>query len=412
MVAVHAKSASAGPPCPAQPHARIIQRVTYKTVVYRPDAEDEQRRFFEEAQRDMGDNWAPGRSEKYIKEIGLSDEIISDAGGMREEEKKRWNDFDRAVNTDLGILVGIEAAVALQAEALERLVPQLKNSDKADDVNAALGSIKDAIQRVPEKWGIEKIAGFNRIDTIFKEYLKLLPWIAVPADLAELRRDPRKGGKVNAKNAAKNLAKQERVEKVRQDKLQTRTSEITPAIVELKTIATKLREKIRSSAADQYERGKRARVSARSPMNKKKLYLGEIATTSALRNIRDKGRGVLWASPWSPGVNTAFLEGGVAAGSVYKLKTPLPAQLKLHAQNGNGAGFKSAVRGKTSSDFWPFWNSLEDPQRFTIYTEELVYLMEKGYRLHEFRRKAGKGDQQIMVTAAQLDEVSASYSGR
>jgi hypothetical protein len=147
-------------------------------------------------------------------------------------------------------------------------------------------------------------------------------------------------------------------------------------------------------------------------MKKKKLYLGEIATTSELRKKGAKGRGVLWASPWSPGVNAAFLEGGVAGGSVYKLKTPLPEQLKQLAKNGDGVGFKAAVKDQTSSAFWPFWNSLEDPQRFTIYTEELVYLITKGYKLHEFKRKGNKGNQQIMLTSAQLDEVSDSYSGR
>jgi hypothetical protein len=411
-VAVPAKPVSSRRPEPAATRGQIIQRVTYKTVVYRPDVVDDQARFFEEAKRDMGANWAPGRSEEYIKEIGLSDAVIGDADSLSTAEKSRWKDFDKAVNTDLDLLAGVDAAIAQQATTLEGLIPQLKISDKSGEVSAALGLIQDAIEQVPKKWSIEKLTGLNRIDTLFTEYLKLRPWIAVPDDLLARRREAAQGPL--KKGAQKNLVKLENSEKIRKDKLESRVLELqlAPAVAELRNIAAKVKEKIRSSAAEQYARGNTGHVSIKSSMTKNKLYLGEIETTKALRSVGQKGKGVLWASPWSPGVNKAFLEGGVASGSVYKLKTALPPQLKLLAQSGDGARFKDAVKNKTTKDFWPFWNSLENPPRFTIYTEELVYLMEKGYKLHEFKRKGGKGDQQIMVAPGQLAGVTSAYSGR
>jgi hypothetical protein len=391
---------------PAAPRGRLIQRVTYKSVEYRPALEDDQLRFFEEAKRDLGASWAPGRSEQYIKEIGLSDDVITDAVGLREAEERKWKDFDKAVNVDLRLLDDVEAAIALQTTTLERLTPELKASDNTREVTEALGLIRQAIQRVPEKWNIEKLTGFNRIETLIKEYLKLGPWIAVPADLLTLRQG------ATTKSARKTLEKQEKQEVARQTKLKARATDIEPAVAELKNITAKLKEKIRLSAAEQYGRGQTGYISPKSSMKTNKLYLGEIETTKALRGRGDKGRGVLWASPWSPGVNTAFLEGGVKGGSVYKLKTPLPDALKLLAQNGDSAGFRAAVKDKTDSKFWPFWNSLESPQRFTIYTEELVYLMDKGYKLQEFKRKGGKGNQQMMVAPGQLSAVSTAYSGR
>jgi hypothetical protein len=409
MVAVQAKPVSSGPPVPAAPRGPIIQRVTYKTVVYRPDVKEHQDRFLEVAKTDMGPDWAPGRSEKYIEEIGLSEEVITDAGGLREAEESKWKDFDKAMNTDLEQLADVEAVIALQTTTLEGLIPQLSISDKSVEVNAALGLIQDAIEGLPEKWNVVQYSGFNRIDTVFQEYLKLSPWIAVPTDLEKLRSDSAKGPL--KKGAQRNLEKQEFRETQRQEKLKSGAPKIDQAVDDLKKIPATLKEKLRSSAAAQYARGNQGYVSAKSS-EKKKAYLGEIETTKALKQVRDKGKGVLWASPWSPGVNTAFLEGGVAGGSVYKLKTPLPLRLKQPALDGDGSGFKAAVKNQTTNEFWPFWYSRDNPQRFTIYTEELVYLMEKGYKLYEFKRKNGKGDQQIMVAPGQLAEVSAVYSKR
>lgn len=147
-------------------------------------------------------------------------------------------------------------------------------------------------------------------------------------------------------------------------------------------------------------------------MKHNKQYLGEIATTEKIKNTKiNKAKGVLWASPWSPGVNDAFLEGGTSNENVFKLRTAIPDDLKGFLKDGRMTEFKAAVKDKTDRKFYPFWNSLEVPGRFTIYTEELAFLLNKGYRLHEVRRKGGDL-QQMMVAPGKLGAVNLAYAGR
>ena len=41
-----------------------------------------------------------------------------------------------------------------------------------------------------------------------------------------------------------------------------------------------------------------------------------------------------------------------------------------------------------------------------------MYLLDKGYRLHEFKRKNGKQNEQMMVHPSQRAAVTAAYAGR
>src|SRR6185295_2168654 len=64
----------------------------------------------------------------------------------------------------------------------------------------------------------------------------------------------------------------------------------------MRSVKARVEEDIRTSAAEQYKRGVAGYVSVRSKMDKKKFYLGEIATTQPLTGGK-KARGVLWAKP-------------------------------------------------------------------------------------------------------------------
>jgi hypothetical protein len=182
------------------------------------------------------------------------------------------------------------------------------------------------------------------------------------------------------------------------------------SVAKMAQVKQSIEKDIRESAAAQYKRGLVGHESVKSSMKRKKFYLGEIATTEGIKNSSvTKARGVLWAKPWAPGVNTAFLEGGVTAGAVYKLKTAVPDNIKKALADGDHAAFKDSVRNQNSMAYRPFWHGVEN--RFTTYTDELTYLLQNGYRLHEFSRK-DRTTQQLLVHPSQLAAVTAAYDGR
>ena len=104
------------------------------------------------------------------------------------------------------------------------------------------------------------------------------------------------------------------------------------------------------------------------------------------------------------------------APAVYKLRTAIPANLRQMLVDGNQRDFRETVEreGPTAAlgdkTYWPFWQGQDE--RLTIYSEELMYLLEKGHRLHEFKRKNGKPNQQMMVHPSQLAAVTAAYAAR
>jgi hypothetical protein len=433
----------------------VIQRVTYKGVLYDPAKPDDQLAFSAEAKKDMiaARTWAPGRSENYIKSIGKSAAVIPDVGGLGEAEQKLWKDYDVDINRDLAVLVDIQREIDAQIVVLERDIPRLKTHDVSAQVSGAVMEIKRLIATVPAKWGLGSGGyGIKTLEDDVKRLLKLKPWgleAAIKQKDEELAAELAKhqaavaaaqaaaqaavqaaaqaavqGGPPGAPGPApgppvvvkpsKQLRKAEQtLETLKKDAAAVGAMEgkALESLAGMKFIRASIEQDIRESAAEQYGRGVAGYASLRSKMNRRKFYLGEIKTTQEIKAVQGgkKSRGVLWAKPWAPGVNTAFLEGGVDVGAVYKLKTAIPDNLKASLAAGNHAAFRAAVERQGAKEYYPFWQGLEN--RFTTYTDELTYLARRGYRLHEFKRKNGS-TQQLMVHPDQLAEVTAAYDGR
>jgi hypothetical protein len=143
-----------------------------------------------------------------------------------------------------------------------------------------------------------------------------------------------------------------------------------------------------------------------------KLYIGQIEDTQAAKEAssskgKEKTRGILYASPWSRGVNNSFMKGGIALGRVFKLKTTIPENLVGFLQNGDIDGFKAAVKDQQDKKYYPFWHSLRND--FTIFTNEIEMLVKRGYVLHTFSRKKG-GNQQLMALASDKQELETYYT--
>lgn len=362
--------------------------------------------------------WIPGRSEAYIQQIGNTDQVITTAGALHDEERKLWKDYEKGVEDDLLQVAVILNTIDQQVGILKGLLAEAQQRNVKVAAESALGTITLAIGQIPEKWKVGDHTGFGKLKDAITNYLRLNPWEKGQTDIeiASFGEQIIEQAKVElgAKKPSKKLKKLQTDKKKLQEKRDKFDSQwllVETALDSQPTIVEKIKEKIRASAAEQYARGATAHVSQKSSMKTKKQYLGEIATTGELRTKGEKGRGILWASPWSPGVNTAFLEGGVSTGNVFKLKTAIPKDLEALLKEGKIDEFKAAVKGHTEKEYYPFWNSLEKPGRFTIYTDELAYLIGKGYRLHEFKRKSGE-PQQLMVAPGQLSEVESAYKGR
>jgi hypothetical protein len=404
-------------PAPLRYGSGVIQRVTYKGVLYDPDTVLDQQRFHAEAKADMEreGTWAPGRSESIIEQIGKTTKTVLNVAALGLEEQGYWKDYDRAINADLAILVAIQRDIDTHTALLEGYIPDLKTRDLSVEVSASLGQLTDAFGRIPKKWKIAAV-GVAEVERDVNNLLSLEPWgIQTKLDQKQLALTA-----LQEERALKSLPKPTKPEKaLEKDITKLKANQVKAAKLERDALASLKRmplvksaveKMIRESAAAQYARGGVAHASVKSSMKRKKLYLGEIATTENIKNSSvSKARGVLWAKPWSPGVNTAFLEGGVGAKAVYKLKTAIPDNLKRMVVEGRHADFKDAVRDQAAKAYHPFWQGIEG--RFTIYTDELTYLMQKGYRLHEFRKKDGS-TQQIMVHSDNLVEVTAAYDGR
>jgi hypothetical protein len=414
------------PPASARPRAAVIQRVTYKGVVYDPAKDDEQQRFQAVAKADMekAGTWGYGRSENIVKQIGVTTKTIESAAALAIEEESHWKEYDRELNENLKILPAIQAAIDHAHRQLETYLPRLRTEDLSVQVGLAVSMLQEAIKLIPEKWNLQSLGG-EQVENEMVLLLKLKPWeldaakrqkqealqAATQDRLQKIQASQLPQGAKPTK-AEKNLAKDIKKLDLEIGKVGDRLIRVQSALDRLPLIKQRIETEIRQSAAGQYKRASDAHVGLKSPMKNKKLYLGEIATTEAIFKSKakpHKARGVLWASPWAPGVNIAFLEGGVGSGAVYKLKTAVPDHLKQLLATGKHAEFRAAVKDQGAKEYWPFWQGQHG--RFTIYTDELTYLLQKGYRLHEFKRK-DKSVQQIMVHPAQLDAVAAAYDGR
>lgn len=414
------------PSAPVRPGRAVIQRVTYKGVLYDPVKDDEQQKFQAVAKADMekAGTWGYGRSENIIKLIGVTAKTIESEVALAAEEETYWKEYDRELNENLKILVGIQAAIDHAHRQLETYLPRLKAEDLSVEVGLAVSMVQEAIKLIPEKWNLQSIGG-EQVENEMTLLLKLKPWELEPAkkqkEEALQAATADRLQKIQLGQLPKG-AKPTKTEKGFEKEIKRLTQEIKKAgerMVRVKSaldrlplIKQRVETEIRQSAAGQYKRASDAHTSLKSAMKNKKLYLGEIATTEAIFKSKvkpHKARGVLWASPWAPGVNIAFLEGGVGSGAVYKLKTAVPDHLKQLLVEGKHVEFRAAVKDQGAKEYWPFWQGQHG--RFTIYTDELTYLLQKGYRLHEFKRK-DKSVQQIMIHPTQLDEVSAAYDGR
>ena len=417
-----------------QPAARstVIQRVTYKGVLYDPASEDAQTNFLVEAKRDMvaAGTWAPGRSEDIVKGIGKTTKTILDAGALGLEERSLWKEYDVAVDTDLQSVAAIHRDMHTQLTLLEGFIPRLRGEDVSAQINAAVAEIKRVFRTFPEKWNLHNY-GVNNFEIPINKLINLRPWtlaekiriaeedlaIALSAGNPAQAAGPPPAQPPPVPAAAparpvrspKKVAKELAALKAALASVDDQERQALASVAAMKQVKQTIETEIRQSAASHYAKGRAGYVSPKSPMKTKKFYLGEIATTEPLTRIRDKGRGVLWARPWSAGVNKGFLEGGVEAGAVYKLKTAVPDNIKQHLVGGDSAAFKAAVSNQASDPYRPFWHG--GAGRFTIYTDELTYLAGKGYRLHEFRRKNGSM-QQLMIHPSQLAAVTAAYAGR
>ena len=404
----------------------VIQRVTYKGVTYAPAVGVEQLQFQAVAKADMEreGTWAPGRSEGIIEQIGKTAETIESAAALAVEERKYWKEYDTEINEDLKILGAIQGAIDNQYRVLGAYLPRLRTDDLSVEVGLAVSTLQEALKFIPDKWNLQSLGG-EQVEIEMGLLLKLRPWelqAAKRRDEATLEAETRdrlqkmqsgqlpQGTKPTKRE--KSLAKNIKTLDKEIRKVDERILRVQGALDRLPSIKQRIETQIRHSAAAQYGRGFAAHTGARSRMKNKKLYLGEIATTEAIfKNVAKphKASGVLWASPWSPGVNIAFVEGGAKTGAVYKLKTAIPDNLKQLLVEGKHAEFRAAVHSQGGQGYRPFWQGQHG--RFTIYTDELTYLAKKGYRLHEFRRKNG-ATQQIMVHPNQLDEVTRAYDGR
>jgi hypothetical protein len=412
----------------------VIQRVTYKGVVYDPASADAQANFLTEARRDLEaeGKWVEWRSETVIKQIGKSHNIILNVGELSAKESS-WKDYDKVMKRDLDLLGDVHRVIAAQGPVLEGLIPRLRVEDASAPVNAAFGLINAAVGRIPmKKW---KVTDYKTddLEKLLAKIIRIAPWSLeeriqqAKAELAALQQPAAAqaaaplppGAPAPVKQSPKKLAKKIKEMEAELASVEDLVRRAVAIVRNLPVVAVQNERDLRESAVAQYKRGLAGHVSVGSPMKKKKFYLGEVATTSVMTRGAQgptKGRGVLWASPWSPGVNTAFLEAGVESGAVYKLRTAIPANLKQMLVDGDQRRFRETVEAEGpraaqgDKTYWPFWQGQDE--RLTIYSEELMYLLDKGYRLHEFKRKNGKPNQQMMVHPSQLAAVTAAYAGR
>jgi hypothetical protein len=411
----------------------VIQRVTYKGVLYDPAKEDEQTKFFAEAKKDMmaAGMWKPGRTEKNIKAIGITERVIENVAGLDLAERKYWKEYDEAIDADLvEVVVPVQRAINDEIAKLERDIPRLKTDNLSVQVTAAVAEIKRLFGTLPGKWRLDAY-GTDKFQIPIRQLLACKPWTlaakiaqkreALAAELASQQPAappvPVSASSAPAQGPPVPVAPSKKETRLRQALQELAADEVAAARLEkealesvgtMKLLQRQIEEQVRLVGASHYKKGLTGYVTAKSKMNKKKFYLGEVATTEPLTKTK-KALGVLWAKPWSPGVNVAFLEGGVEAGAVYKLKTAVPDNLKASLVGGNHAAFRAAVDSQASDPYRPFWHG--EQKRFTIYTEELTFLVRKGYRLQEFKRKDGSM-QQLLVHPDQLAEVTAAYDGR
>lgn len=407
-----------------------LQRVTYKNTDYDPFDPLQQSVFVVVGTVDLkaAGKWTEGRSNRLLGVIGRTSDSLADVDALADTERSLWESFAPAIEKDIS---GLDADLKLlrtQAEWLEAHLADLRTQDEPA-VHAALKVIDTLVKKplLPQKWRHPQATQLPLHVVAVKKFVDLQPWTTPSRETLQSQHEEKL--KVIKQEDDKALRREDdRYKKALAkgpDALDKAETAAVAAARNLKGVPDAVAAPLRASAAEQYERGTtgyrytKSITPSSTATRSKKLYIGQIEDTKKLVRKGDKGKGVLWAAPWAPGVNAGFIAGGLAANAVFKLKSDVPADLAGHLEAGEIDGFRNAaeVAGRAAPDdktYWPFWQGVE--QRSTLFTEELTTLMESGYRLRTFNRKA-KGSlavspQQLMATEAQMKWLAEFYTGR
>jgi hypothetical protein len=407
----------------------VVQRVTYKETKYDPAVEEEQTKFLTEAEKDLKAKkaWVEGRSKRLMTVLGLTEEVIPTVDALIQKEKDKWQDFDKAIEADITDLDQPLRMIEEVSKQLAESLPFLKKENKSKEIEANLKLLDEAISLIPEKMRLTEVKTLRVVKQTIEEYINMRPWeaeaegrkleskkqeelnkIKDDEEINNIDDDKERQKKITRKQAA--LEKKYKKSFAELDKIPRSEKKVEEAITKMAGVPVAIPDSLRKSAEQQYERGREGyRFAERIGKDRKKLYIGQIEDTEKTKDTRDKGRGVLWATPWSPGVNVGFIEGGIAGKQVFKLRTDIPSELKTYLEEGNIDSFKAVVKGKEEKKYWPFWQGQE--KRFTLFTQELETLLAHGYKLREFKRKSDE-TQQIMATEDHMEGLKEYYKDR
>lgn len=422
----------------------VAQRVTYKTVTYEPGNDGEQTTFQGIAEADLKGvgAWVEHRSKRLMKMVGNTTDVIADEGELAVKEVGSRQGFDIAIDADIGGISAPVAAIKRIADEIAVDMPQLKiDNSRQATIEANLGLLATEAAKLPEKMRLPQLAIVAKLDTAMRAYIAKTPWAEETTAQIQLTYDTEMAEwNLLVPDPSKSLKKElQRIEKKKTDsgkardkKLGVLTSNeqlrtrVAGYLVDLGGATTSVPASLRNSAEQQFERGKtgyRFDEGGKAP-DLTKIYIGQIEDTERTKNTvsknktvgdsRDKGKGVLWATPWSEGVNVGFIEVAIAGENVFKLRTAIPDTLKAFLIAGNIGAFKAAVRDKTDKAFWPFWNSVDPDRakhRFTQFTVELETLIGSGYKLREINVPGSKA-QQLMALDSQMVNINAYYESK
>jgi hypothetical protein len=402
----------------------LVQRVTYKETKYEPGIEQEQENFLAEAEKDLKANkaWVENRSKRLVKALGLTDNVIPNVDDLILKEKGQWKGFDVAIEKDIQQLDKILKKIKEAAIELAEKLPKLKTDEMfKEDLTRCSDLLRKAQQQIPEKMRLKEEKILYKFQQSLFEYIAAEPWLEKEKRESLKKEQEEKGKAIEAdgnitqrqktkqlENLTKDFQKREKA----LDKISKLENEVNVDMAKLVQVPEAIPNSLRKSAEEQFTRGQTGyRFSGVNTISNNKLYIGQIEDTMKIKDnkLKEKGRGVLWATPWAPGVNVGFIEGGIAGKQVFKLKTDIPAELISYLEKGEIAIFKAEVKDKTDKEYWPFWHGID--KRFTQFTIELETLIANGYKLKQFKRKNGS-IQQVMATDDHMSELQKYYKDR
>lgn len=348
----------------------VAQLVTYKGTEYSRELGNI-RAFHAEANSDLDgidSSRDKRRDKKMLNVIGNSDHVIDTGLQLMGVIHPTGKGYQVSIDREFEVLRPIISKIIDLAAGAREMAPRLRNDDSTESHEYVIMNMVRVLEKneeVKERVQWKKVDGIDRS----AEAVKKAASFSMMTVLEYVDPDNPPSKKAQ-KFQAKELKKGERTMDENTARIAKTASEIEP--------------EIRQSGDEQYLRG-----TVGAPADEHggtHLNIGKKTATKPLldEDPEGEGKGVLWASVWSEGVNEAFIEGGTDAEHEFRLISPFPDELEPALRAGNVEEFMTIAREGTieneGANPWRAYYHMGKGELTTL-GKEIVQLLQSGYVL-------------------------------